>query len=209
MWVLGLRENEINNRERVRAYNKTFPKYPNMWYDKDWILGVWNIGNNYKGSGYYGSYPPSYLKRIGSLFPDQEKILHLFSGSLPPGPYIRFDRRSEMDPDVCGEASDLESFFDESSFDIIYADPPYSEADASEYGTCLISRNKVVKSCFKLLKINGFLCWMDQVLPMYSRTEFKRVGEILITRSTNHRVRAVFIFQKVENDWRHQFMEMK
>lgn len=25
-----------------------FPKYTKMFYDKGWILGVWNIGNNYK-----------------------------------------------------------------------------------------------------------------------------------------------------------------
>lgn len=198
----------MNGRGRVRSYNKKFPNYPSMWFDKDWMLGVWNIGNNYRGSGYYGSYPPSYLKRIGALFTDRKNILHLFSGSLPPGDYTRFDRQPEMNPDVCGEASELDQHFDATSFDIIYADPPYSETDANHYGTCLINRNKIVKSCFKLLEVGGFLCWMDQVLPMYSRKEFRRVGEIMITRSTNHRVRAVFIFQKIENDWRNQLMEL-
>lgn len=198
----------LSNRDRIRGYNRAFPRYPMMWYDKGWIMGVWNIGNNYKGSGYYGSYPPSYLQRIDSLFPDQEKVLHLFSGSLPEGPYTRFDRRPEMSPDVCGEAKDLASIFSPESMDIIYADPPYSEADANHYGTCLINRNQVVKDCFKILKVGGFLCWMDQVLPMYSRKEFRRVGEILITRSTNHRVRAVFIFQKIQHSWRDQLMEM-
>ena len=198
----------MHPRERVASYNQSFPNYPSMWYDKEWMLGVWNIGNNYEGSGYYGSYPPSYLKRIGALFPDRKKVLHLFSGSLPPGDYIRFDRRPIMKPDICGEAADLLTLFEPNSFDIIYADPPYSEADAHCYGTTLINRNRVVADCFKLLELGGFLCWMDQVLPMYSRKEFKRVGEILITRSTNHRVRAVFIFQKIEYTWRDQLMEL-
>lgn len=182
--------------DRVDNYNKHFYKYPRMWFDKGWMLGIWNCGNNYQGSGYYGSYPPKYLERISALFPDCKKILHLFSGSLPSGDYIRFDRRQELEPDVVGEAEQLSNYFKTESFDIIYADPPYSEEDAKHYGTSLINRNKVLKECHKLLRPNGFLCWMDQVLPMYSKDDFKRVGEIGISRSTNHRVRFVFIFRK-------------
>lgn len=192
--------------ERVDAYNRKFHKFPKMWFDKGWILGIWNCGNDYKGSGYYGSYPPKYLERIGALFPDQKDVLHLFSGSLPPGAYTRFDRRPEMEPDVVGEAKDLLKHFQPGSFDIIYADPPYSEADANCYGTSLISRNQVVKDCWSLLKEDGFLCWMDQVLPMYSKDCLRRVGEIGISRSTNHRVRFVFIFQKTS--WKDLFNDL-
>lgn len=184
--------------ERVAAYNAAFPKYPRMLADKGWILGVWNVGNNYKGSGFHGSYPNSYLKRITSMFPDMVRALHLFSGSLPPGDYVRFDRRTDLPNgvDVVGEANELASHFPANSFDIIYADPPYSEEDAQRYGTCLISRNVVVKQCLPLLRPGGFLCWMDMILPMYAKKDWKRCGEICITRSTNHRVRAVFIFRK-------------
>ena len=38
------------------------------------VMGIWGIGNNYKGSGYHGSYPPGYLKRVMSMFPDAENI---------------------------------------------------------------------------------------------------------------------------------------
>lgn len=186
--------------ERVKLYNGAFVHYPGMFYDKGWILGVWNIGNNYKGSGYHGSYPPSYLRRITSLFPDCKKVLHLFSGSLVPGKYIRFDINGELEPDVVGDAEELSQHVKENHFDIIYADPPYTESDALKYGNPMVNRNKVVKECHKVLKPGGFLCWMDMVLPMYSKKQFKRVGEISISRSTNHRVRCVFIFQKVFNE---------
>ena len=46
------------------------------------VMGPWNIGNTYKGSGYHGSFPPGFLKRVMSMFPDAENVLHLFSGSL-------------------------------------------------------------------------------------------------------------------------------
>jgi hypothetical protein len=187
--------------ERVEAYSKAFPKYPKMIADKGWMIGVWNIGNNYKGSGYHGSYPPSYLKRVMSLFPDCERVLHLFSGSLDSTVRgTRVDINPALKPDVCGDAESLSTLVPQNHYDLILADPPYTGEDAAKYGVPLVNRNKVVKECWKVLKPGGFLCWMDMVLPMYSKKEWKRVGEIAISRSTNHRVRAVFIFQKVANE---------
>jgi 5-methylcytosine-specific restriction endonuclease McrA len=200
---------KLTLRDRASLYQSTFPDYPAVWYSKKWLLGNWSIGNNYAGSGWHGSYPPSYLKRIHAMFPEFTKndTLHLFSGSLSPGfggdrdwaadfPGVCFDGNKDLGPDVCGDAEKLSTYF-QNQFGIILADCPYSDEDANKYGFTLINRNKVVKECHKVLKPGGFLCWMDMVLPMYSKKEFERVGEIAISRSTNHRVRAVFIFRKV------------
>lgn len=192
---------------RANIYAETFPDYPRLIVDKGWLLGVWNIGNNYKGSGYYGAYPPSYLKRITPLFPDCPRVLHLFSGSLPPGDYVRFDIRDPSEVpngvDVQGDAEKLSHYFQPGSFDIIFADPPYSEDDAQRYGRCLVNRNKVVAECARVVRPGGFLIWMDQVLPMYrgrgENAEWNRCIEISISRSTNHRVRAVFGFQRLNS----------
>jgi hypothetical protein len=186
----------MNAQDRVAAYNAAFPKFPNIFFDKGWILGVWNIGNSYKGSGYYGSYPPSYMKRIMSMFPDKKKILHLFSGSLGPDANgITFDINPKLNPMVVGDAHYLTQFFNQ-EFDLILSDCPYSKADAVHYGYPMINRFKVVKECVKVMQKGAHLAWMDTVLPMYRKEELARVGEIMITRSTNHRVRAVFLFEK-------------
>lgn len=199
--------------ERVKLYNGAFPHYPSMWYDKDWLLGVWSVGACYKGSGWHGSYPNKYLKRMRAIFPEfkKKRTLHLFSGSLSPGydseidwaedfPGVTFDLNESIKPDVVGNAENLSEHFKNDTFDIILADCPYTDEDANKYGFPLISRNKVVKECYEVLRPGGYLCWMDMVLPMYSKGQFKRVGEIAISRSTNHRVRAVFIFQKVKDE---------
>jgi len=161
-------------------------------------MGVWSIGACYKGTGYYGNYPYGYLNRIESIFPDRKSILHLFSGSLPPGKYTRFDigLNDSAQYDVKGDAQELSNHFKPNSFDIIYADPPYSKEDAKKYKTSMPNRKKVLHECYKVLKPGGFLVWMDEVLPMYRKSEFKRIGEIMISRSTNHRIRAVFIFER-------------
>ena len=184
--------------ERIKGYNETFPKWPKLVYDKNWIYGVWNIGACYKGTGYYGNYPHGYMKRISTLFPDKEKILHLFSGSLPEGDYTRFDiaQHPAAQYDVKGDAEELSTYFEPESFDIIYADPPYSAKDSENYQCKMPNRFKVVKECAKVLKPGGHLVWMDEILPMYRKDEFHRVGEIMISRSTNHRIRAVFIFER-------------
>jgi len=183
--------------ERATLYNRTFPDYPPLVSTERWLYGVWVLGNNYQSKqGYYGEYPPAYLKRVTSLFPDCTSVLHLFSGSLTNKcTGIRFDSKNECKPDVVGNAEKLSNYFPP-MFDIIYADPPYSNEDANRYGQCLVNRNKVLNECHKVLVDNGFLVWLDQVLPMYRKTEFQLVGTIGLVRSTNHRVRMVFIFQK-------------
>jgi len=184
--------------DRVVFYKQTFPKWPEPQISNDKMYGVWVIGNNYKGSGYYGSYPPTYLKRVMSMFPDADNILHLFSGSLQEGNYTRFDCNRDLNPDVVGDAHNLPF---ESEFDLIIADPPYSVEDAVHYGTPMVNRYKVIKQCVKALRPGGFIVWLDQVFPMFSKKEISLYGIIGIIRSTNHRVRSVFIFNKeITND---------
>jgi len=186
--------------ERADFYKKAFPTFPPLRADTRWLDGIWVLGNDYRGNGYYGAYPPTYLKRILSLFPDAKKILHLFSGSLMPGNYSRFDRPNIMqyktDKDFCGDAHNLSTIVGEKSFDLVLADPPYSQEDAEHYGCSLIKRNIVFEECRKTLITGGYLIWLDQVLPMFRKDELHLFGLIGIVRSTNHRFRLVSIFRK-------------
>ena len=185
--------------ERAEFYNQTFPKFAKQaWLTASdrWLWGTFSIGNNYQGSGYYGSYPPNYLKRILSLFPDAENILHLFSGSLTEVEGEKFDINPELSPDICGDAHNLSKIVSK-KYDLILADPPYSEEDAKHYGTPMINRNKVIKECSKITEEGGFILWLDQVLPMYRKTELHRCISIAIERSTNHRFRIVTGFMKL------------
>ena len=183
--------------KRAEFYKRAFPNWPAPRADERWIDGIWILGNNYKGSGYYGSYPPGYLKRIMAMFPDAERVLHLFSGSLPPGDYDRLDINPKLKPEICADAERLSEFVKPGYYDLILADPPYSEEDASHYGYPLVNRNKVVKEVAKVLRKGGYLIWLDQVLPMFSKKELLFCGAIGIIRSTNHRFRVCAWFKKL------------
>ena len=212
--------------ERAELYRQAFPKFqPLSVVDGKRIEGLWFMGNDYRvKSGYYGGYPAGYLPRIMSMFPDVgfypgteiKRGLHLFSGSLSgKGEFQTCDSNPELGADFTGNAENLSEVVKNSrfhEFDLIIADPPYSESDADRYGTIMIKRNVVIQECIKVLRPGGFLVWLDQVFPLhkkiesplvgaiYVREEFpdlEYAGEIGMIKSTNHRVRAVFIFQKI------------
>ncbi len=129
-------------------------------------------------------------------------MLHLFSGSLPPSEdYTRFDIRPEMEPDVVGDAHALGEHFDSDAFDLIYADPPYSVEDAERYGTPMVKRRKIMASVKQILEPGGWLVWLDQAWPQFSKADFIFRGAIGAVRSTNHRVRAVFFFERCEEEF--------
>ena len=161
------------------------------------IYGIWMLGQNYKGSGYYGAYPPAYIKRITSLFPDAKSILHLFSGSLTEDiAGDRFDINPDLNPDICGNAEELSKLVDK-KYNLILADPPYSEEDANKYGVPMVSRHKVFKECEKILEKNGVVCWLDMICPMWKKDNLEMFLTVGIIRSSNHRFRIVTGFQKL------------
>jgi hypothetical protein len=184
--------------DRVEFYNNGTMgrRYPDshLWV-RTRILGIWLLGNDYRSrSGYYGSYPPQYLARVTTLFPDSKKVLHLFSGSLPAGDYVRFDLNDQAD--VQGDAHHLQQYFEPAAFDCIYADPPYSKEHAKRYGTPMVNRKKVLNGCSHILQPGGFVIWLDTVWPQVANARLEQVGTINVLRSQNHVVRNIFISQK-------------
>ncbi len=183
-------------KNRVAFHNGLYPNYPPLVTTDRWLYGVWMIGNDYRNkSTLYGAYPARYLARVLSMFPDAVNTLHLFSGSLPKGDCVRFDL--VQGADVQGDAHKLSQYFPKKTFDLILADPPYSDEDANHYGTPMVNRNKVLAECVKVMDDESYIVWLDQVLPMYRKAELQLVGTIGIVRSTNHRFRVASIFKKM------------
>jgi hypothetical protein len=134
------------------------------------------------------------------MFPEPRRILHLFSGSLTAEKVAkslsevwRLDLNPQYNPDYVRDAEN--TGLPDSQFDLIMADPPYSKEDAEHYGKPLCNRSKVLVECHRLLAQDGYLVWLDQSQPMYSKTYWDWVGVVLVLRSTNHRVRAAFFFR--------------
>jgi SAM-dependent methyltransferase len=186
-------------KERAESYSRAFPKYPPLRYDNRWLDGFWVLGQDYRGSGFHGSFPPGFLKRIRAIFPEEfeGRVLHLFSGSLDASAGgIRIDVSLDRNPppNIYGDAQRLP--FKDGTFDLIVADPPYYPADAKKYGTPMINRRTVLVEAARVLRPGGHLIWLDARSPMFSKRVFHWWGVIGIARSTNHIYRAVTFYKR-------------
>lgn len=185
--------------ERGMLFQKAFPHLTPLQYDArlDMLSGNWFLGGG-RETDYYGAYHVNYLKRIESLFPDAERVVHLFAGSLPRSDkYIRIDSNPNLKPDIVGDAEKLSTLLPFRP-DLIYADPPYSQEDALHYGCILCDRTRVVEECGIVLEPGGYLVWLDQVLPIFRNELFHWAGFIGVVRSTGNRFRCVTILRKIK-----------
>lgn len=187
-------EDRINNY----VHETKFPR--SLFLSEDGrIVGTWIMGNAYGvASGLYGGYPHGYLKRIKALFPEKTSVLHLFSGMVDtkilPGKTVDVNR--ERNPDYVDDAQRLTKV-PVKDFDLIVADPPYSVEDCDHYQTTMIKRNVVMAALGNKARKGTHVVWLDQVLPMYKKSQWKIVAIIGMVKSTNHRFRVVTIFEKV------------
>jgi hypothetical protein len=128
--------------ERIESYRRKIG-IPYLGHENGWTYGTWFIGNSYqKKTDYYGGFQGNFLKRIAALFPDRNRVLHLFAGKvdLEAFPGDTLDSNPGLQPTYCCNAETCDGV-PLNDYDFVLADPPYSESDAQRYGTSLVRRN--------------------------------------------------------------------
>lgn len=159
-------------QDRADNFSRAFPKYSPLVVHNERLYGFWLIGRYYVGNqGFYGSYPPGYLARVRSLFPDCDKILHLFSGSIADLRMneVTYDIKPDFAPMVRDDVKNLLKHFQLDQFDLILADPPYEERDFEKYGCKPFNKKLAVAECSQIVKEHGF--WFGSMLscPNFQR----------------------------------------
>lgn len=163
------------------------------------VVGTMVLGNDYRvKSQYYGGYPAGYLKRMRALFFDKKSVLHLCSGKVDltilPGETV--DINPELKPDYVDDAQTLTKVPLE-KYDLVLTDTPYSAEDCEHYGTPMLNRNKVMQALATRMTPGAHVAFLDQVLPMYRKDQWRSEGYVGVVKSTNHRFRVVTIFRKL------------
>jgi hypothetical protein len=188
-------------QDRIRSYERE-TKFPESLFiaGDGRVVGTWIMGNDYRvKSGYYGGYPAGYLKRIKALFPDKQRVLHLFSGrvdqSAMPGDTV--DLNPALEPTFLDDAQTLKNVPLE-NYDLVLADPPYSVEDAEHYQPTMVKRNKVMEALQRVTP-GTHIVWLDQALPMYRKDKFALEASIGMQKSTNHRFRHIVVWRRLRD----------
>jgi hypothetical protein len=198
--MTGLRREKMNWQQRIESYGRLTGFPGSLFIAEDGrVVGTWIMGNDYRvKSGYYGGYPAGYLRRIAAMFPDRRRVLHVFSGQVDlaamPGDTV--DCNAATSPTWVADAHDL-SAVPLASYDLVLADPPYSVEDAERYQTTMVQRNVVMRSLASGMSEGARVVWLDQVLPMYRKTDWSIEAVIGMVKSTNHRFRVTTIFRRL------------
>jgi methylase of polypeptide subunit release factors len=132
-----------------------------------------------------------------ALFPEAgSDVLHVFSGALPAGPYVRLDLHESRGADIVGNVYDVRAIFGERRFRLIVADTPYTPADCKRYDVPMVNKRRAIAALAEVAAPGAFLAWLDTSWPQHRKSQWKTVGRILIQRSTNHRVRVLTLFER-------------
>jgi hypothetical protein len=182
----------------LENHRKEFP-HTAVQIVEDRLAGIWMIGNMYKRVvGYHGEYPPGYVKRVYSLFPNRKSTLHLFSGSLVSGENeYTLDVNPENHPEVEGKAEEVEKYFPPDSFDLVLADPPYTSHDAEIYGYLLPNIPKVMRSLHEIVERGGIVVWLSTKPPMYRKDQWQLAGIVGLHCGTNRAFRSVIFMRAI------------
>jgi len=122
-------------------------------------------------------------------------ILNVFCGTNKYG--LRVDIKNEVAPDIIADAHELSHHVSQ-TFDIILADPPYSNQEARElYGTPPLNYKKWAGECDKLLKKGGLLIiYHKNMMPNPNPDKYQVAKRVFIGTRVNHLPRVAIYFQK-------------
>ena len=136
------------------------------------------------------------LQLARDLIDNQEaKILNLFCGMNSEG--FRVDIKEEVEPDIVCDAHELTKHVKD-KFDIIFADPPYSNDEAKEiYGTPKLKYKTWTSEATKLLNNGGLLIvYHKYVMPNPNPEIYAVEKRVFIGNRTYHVPRIAIYFKK-------------
>jgi hypothetical protein len=123
-------------------------------------------------------------------------ILNLFCGMNKYG--LRIDIKKDVNPDIVADAHNFAENWNGSLFDLIIADPPYSDQEAKDlYKTGKLNYNKWTVQCDKVLRKGGLLVvYHKYVMPNPNPEKYEVIKRVFIGNRTRHLPRVAIFFRK-------------
>jgi hypothetical protein len=128
-------------------------------------------------------------------------LCSLFCGMCKFG--FRIDINPDVSPDLLADAHSFSQLLNGRTFDVILADPPYSDEEALQlYNQHQhLTYRKWTAECDKVLKEGGLLIVYHKLIkPNPDPTKYKVVKRVFIGTRQNHQPRVAVYFQKQQKD---------
>ena len=142
---------------------------------------------------YKGGFPLHFEKKLWRLLGEPVSVLHPFGGKAEIG--VRVDINPDVDPDVVGDAHDL-NFIGDNEFDLVILDPPYNDDKSKElYGTGKLKYKTYVSEAIRVCKPGGFIAiyhWVMTPRPDGCKFYYR----IVVLTRIWHRPRVCCVYQK-------------
>ena len=135
------------------------------------------------------------IELANDLLGFEGSLLNLFCGMNKLG--YRVDIKSEVKPDLLCDVHKLSNKLHE-TFDIILADPPYSDEESEEiYKTGKLNYKVWTSEADKVLKPSGlFIVYHKYVMPNPNPDKYGVEKRVFIGNRTYHLLRSAIFFRK-------------
>jgi hypothetical protein len=189
----------LSPQERAAHFSTVFPAYAPLVVHNNRLYGTWLIGALFgHKSTFYGQFPYRLKDRILALFPDDENIVHLCSGTIHDRGTVTYDINPSLHPTICDDVRNVKNH--RAIFrlaDLVVCDPPYGKGDFAKYGQEPFNKAQLIRDLGSIMGPGSHLAWLDLMVPIYNKKTWNLLGHVGIVVSTNTRVRMLSLFEHV------------
>lgn len=194
--------------ERAKVFTSTYPGYCPLIVHNQRLYSTWVLGALYSrvkafdlgpNTRYYGSFPYSMKERIYALFPDCQKVAHLFSGTVRDLGTVTYDINPTLHPTICDDIRNIARHEELKEIDLFIADPPYDASDFEKYEQKPFPKAKAISDIGMVAKPDSYLVWLDTRVPMYNKRTWELLGYVGIVVSTNTRMRCFTLLHRTDS----------
>jgi SAM-dependent methyltransferase len=144
---------------------------------------------------YPGGWPLWFEQKLHRLLGNPEKTLNMFAGLSEKG--VSVDLNASTLPTFVGDCHDLRALgIEDDSFDLVLADPPYSDHESEWiYGTPPLRQSEWVREAVRVCKPGGFVAlYHVRMLPRPEGTRL--VHRVVVLTRVNHTARICMVYRK-------------